>query len=92
MLATNKAPWNGTKPFGKDGAALVTERVMDEVARATGLDPAEVRRRNLLAPEALPRLTPTGMELDSGRYALALERALERLGYAARARRAASRT
>ena len=82
VVATNKAPWNGTKPFGKDGAALVTERVMDEVARASGLDPAEVRRRNLLEPGALPRATPTGLELDSGRYALALERALERLDYA----------
>lgn len=82
VIATNKAPWNGTKPFGKDGAALVTERVMDEVALATGLDPAEVRRRNWLAPDALPCLTATGMELDSGRYALALERALARLDYA----------
>jgi len=83
VVATNKAPWNGTKPFGKDGAALVTERVMDEVARASGLDPAEVRRRNMLEPDALPCLTPTGIELDSGRYAVALERALERLDYAA---------
>ena len=81
VVATNKAPWNGTKPFGKDGAALVVEHVMEEVARVTGLDPAEVRRRNLLAPEALPRSTPTGLQLDSGRYGEALERALARLDY-----------
>ena len=83
VVATNKAPWNGTKPFGKDGAALVLEHVMEEVAVATGLDPAEVRRRNMLAPERLPHVTPTGIELDSGRYEEALDRALDRLDYGA---------
>jgi carbon-monoxide dehydrogenase large subunit len=82
VVATNKAPWNGTKPFGKDGAALVLEHVMDEVAATTGLDPAEVRRRNMLAPERLPYVTPTGIELDSGRYEEALDRVLTRLDYA----------
>ena len=96
VVATNKAPWNGTKPFGKDGATLVVEHVMDRVAQATGVDPAEVRRRNLLPPSALPRVTPTGIQLDSGRYELALDRALARLGYDAererqRAARAAGR-
>jgi carbon-monoxide dehydrogenase large subunit len=82
VVATNKAPWNGTKPFGKDGAALVLEHVMEEVAAAMDLDPAEVRRRNLLAPERLPYVTPTGIELDSGRYEEALDRVLARLDYA----------
>jgi aerobic carbon-monoxide dehydrogenase large subunit len=82
VVATNKAPWNGTKPFGKDGAALVLEHVMEEVAQTTGLDPAEVRRRNMLAPERLPYVTPTGIELDSGRYEEALDRVLARLDYA----------
>jgi carbon-monoxide dehydrogenase large subunit len=92
VVATNKAPWNGTKPFGKDGAALVMEHVMDLVAAATALDPAEVRRRNLLEPQALPHVTPTGIELDSGRYAQALDRALERLDYVdARANQRAAR-
>ena len=82
VVATNKAPWNGTKPFGKDGAALVAEHVMERVAEATGLDPVEVRRRNLLPPDSLPRVTPSGIELDSGRYEDALDLLLERLGYA----------
>lgn len=81
VVATNKAPWGGTKPFGKDGAALVAEHVMERVARATGLDPAEVRRRNFLEPEAFPHVHTSGLELDSGDYGGALELALRRLRY-----------
>ena len=54
VVATNKAPFNGTKPFGKDGSALVVEHIIDLVAQTTALDPAEVRRRNLLPPDAFP--------------------------------------
>jgi carbon-monoxide dehydrogenase large subunit len=81
VVATNKAPWGGTKPFGKDGATLVMERIMDRVAATTGLDPAEVRRRNFLAPDAFPHVHTSGMELDSGDYAGVLDLALGRVGY-----------
>ncbi|MGH2872150.1 MAG: xanthine dehydrogenase family protein molybdopterin-binding subunit, partial [Solirubrobacteraceae bacterium] len=81
VAATNKAPWGGTKPFGKDGAALVTERVMDLVAQHTGLDPAEVRRRNFLGRDAFPHTHASGLELDSGDYEGALELALARADY-----------
>lgn len=83
VVATNKAPWGGTKPFGKDGANLVTEHVIERVARATGLDPAEVRRRNFVKPDAFPHVHTSGLELDSGNYGGALELALARLGYGA---------
>lgn len=82
VVATNKAPWGGTKPFGKDGAALVAEHVLERVARATGLDPVEVRRRNFLEPDAFPHVHTSGLELDSGDYGGALELALARLRYA----------
>ncbi|MGH2890040.1 MAG: xanthine dehydrogenase family protein molybdopterin-binding subunit [Solirubrobacteraceae bacterium] len=81
VAATNKAPWGGTKPFGKDGATLVTERVLDLVAERTGLDPAEVRRRNFLARDVFPHTHPSGLELDCGDYEGALELALTRAGY-----------
>jgi carbon-monoxide dehydrogenase large subunit len=81
VVATNKAPWGGTKPYGKDGATLVAEHVMDRVAEATGVDPAEVRRRNFLAPDAFPHLHTTGLELDSGDYEGTLRLALGRVGY-----------
>ena len=48
VVATNKAPWGGTKPYGKDGATLLAEHVIDRIAETTGVEPAEVRRRNFL--------------------------------------------
>jgi carbon-monoxide dehydrogenase large subunit len=82
VVATNKAPWGGTKPYGKDGATLLMEHILDRVAETTGTDPAEVRRRNLLPRDAFPHVHPSGLELDSGDYEGALDLALERAGYA----------
>jgi carbon-monoxide dehydrogenase large subunit len=67
---------------GRPEAAYVIERVCDLVARATGLDPAEVRRRNFIQPEDFPYDTGIGMlPYDSGNYELALDRALDAVGY-----------
>jgi carbon-monoxide dehydrogenase large subunit len=49
------------------------ERAVDRFARAAGLDPVEVRRANLLAPDAFPHETPVGTTYDSGRYRDALD-------------------
>jgi aerobic carbon-monoxide dehydrogenase large subunit len=81
VVATNKAPWGGTKPFGKDGATLVMEHVLDLVAETTGVDPADVRRRNFLPTDAFPHVHTSGLELDSGNYEAAFDSALRRLGY-----------
>jgi len=83
VAVTNKAPWGGTKPFGKDGATLLSERLMDRIAATVGLDPAEVRRRNFVRPEAMPHRHTSGLELDSGDYAAALDLTLRRLDVAA---------
>jgi carbon-monoxide dehydrogenase large subunit len=82
VVATNKAPWGGTKPFGKDGATLVMERIMERIAATTGIDPAEVRRRNFVPAGAFPHVHTSGMELDSGDYDGVLDLALARLDYA----------
>src|SRR3954469_3374693 len=82
VVATNKAPWGGTKPYGKDGATLLAEHVMDRIAETTGVAPAEVRRRNFLQPGDFPHLHTTGLELDSGDYEGTLDLALGRAGYA----------
>ncbi|MFQ5697867.1 MAG: xanthine dehydrogenase family protein molybdopterin-binding subunit [Myxococcota bacterium] len=77
---------------GRPEAAYVIERVMDAVARRLDLDPAEVRRRNFIAPDAFPYATPTGPIYDTGRYEDTQRRALERFDYeGARAQQASAR-
>jgi carbon-monoxide dehydrogenase large subunit len=75
-VLTNKPPVGPYRGAGRPEATYILERVMDRVAHELGMDPAEVRRRNLLAPEVFPYQTPTGMVYDSGNYQLALDRAL----------------
>jgi carbon-monoxide dehydrogenase large subunit len=84
VVATNKAPWGGTKPYGKDAATLLAEHVLDRVAEATGVDHADARRRNFVAPGDFPYAHTSGMELDSGDYESALDLALRRIDYPAR--------
>jgi carbon-monoxide dehydrogenase large subunit len=59
---------------GRPEAAYLMERLMDEAARRLGIDPVEIRQRNLLPSGALPHRTPTGQTLDSGDYPQALVR------------------
>jgi carbon-monoxide dehydrogenase large subunit len=89
VVVTNKAPWAGARPFGKEAPALVMEQIMDSVAAATGIDPLEVRRRNWVKSEQFPYTTPAGLVLDSGDYHGLLDKALERLDYPTLRRRQA---
>ena len=89
-VITNKPPTGAYRGAGGPEAAFCMERTMDLIAQELDLDPAEVRRKNFIAPEAFPYLTPTGLTYDSGNYAKALDRALELADYASwrdRARR-----
>ncbi|MEX2643056.1 MAG: molybdopterin cofactor-binding domain-containing protein, partial [Acetobacterales bacterium] len=70
------------------------ERLVDAAARETGIDPAELRRRNMVRPQDLPWKTPTGLVYDSGDPAANMDRALEiadRAGFPARREEAARR-
>ena len=81
---TNTAMVDAYRGAGRPEAAFVIERVCDLVAAETGLDPAEVRRRNFIQPEDFPYDSGIGMlPYDSGNYELALDRAMENVGYAA---------
>ncbi|MEM0271412.1 MAG: xanthine dehydrogenase family protein molybdopterin-binding subunit [Thermoprotei archaeon] len=80
-VATNKAPWSPNIGFGRPVAAFVMERVMDIAARKLGLDPAEIRRRNLVNKSDFPYRNPAGVVYDSGDYKLALEVLLDLLDY-----------
>ena len=79
---TNTAMVDAYRGAGRPEAAFVIERVCDLVADATGLDPAEVRRRNFIQPSDFPYDTGIGMlPYDSGNYEPTLDRALELVGY-----------
>ena len=91
-VATNKAPEGPYRGVGMVIAALVHERLMDLLAAKLGLDPAEVRRRNLIPSDAFPYQTVSGMPYDSGSFAECLERALQVADYdALRREQAAAR-
>lgn len=72
------APYRGA---GRPEATYLLERTMDEIARACDLDPAEVRRRNLIQPEEFPYKAPSGLIYDSGQYEAALDRAQALVDY-----------
>jgi aerobic carbon-monoxide dehydrogenase large subunit len=81
-------PYRGA---GRPEAAFLMERLVDEAARALGMDPVEVRRRNLVAKEQFPFRTATGQSYDSGDYPRIFEHALASADYAAMRRRQAER-
>ena len=62
---TNKTPIDAYRGAGRPEASFAIERIMDALARETGLDPAEVRRRNFYEPFDEPTDTPAGIQYDS---------------------------
>lgn len=62
-------------------AVYLIERMVDVVAHDLAMDPAELRRRNLLQPDQFPYRSATGWEYDSGDYPHTLQVALEKAGY-----------
>ena len=80
-LLTNKCPQGPYRGVGTVQGIFVIERVMDMIAARLGLDPAEVRRRNLIQPHEFPYPTPAGRLYDSGNYPEALERVLRLANY-----------
>ena len=87
VAATNKAPEGAYRGVGLPVSAFVHERMMDVLAAELDLDRAEIRRRNLIGPDELPRTTVTNQRYDSGDYPEALTRALETADYAGFAER-----
>jgi carbon-monoxide dehydrogenase large subunit len=79
---TTTAPVAAYRGAGRPEACFYIERLMDTAARAIGLDPAEIRRRNFIAASRFPFRTVTGQVYDSGDYPQALDRALKAADYA----------
>ncbi len=80
---TNKAPGGVAYAcsFRITEAVYLIERLIDRLADELGIDPAELRMKNLLRPEQFPYTTPTGWEYDSGNYPAALTEAMRIAGY-----------
>jgi carbon-monoxide dehydrogenase large subunit len=81
-VLTTTSPTGPYRGAGRPEAAFVAERTIEEVGRALGLDPVEVRRRNFIRPDQFPYTNGAGAVYDSGDYEYALGRALELVGYA----------
>jgi carbon-monoxide dehydrogenase large subunit len=80
-VATNASPVSTYRGAGRPEATWLLERMIDQLARQLALDPAEVRRRNLLPPDSFPYDTVVGARYDSGDYTASLDRVLELSGY-----------
>ena len=81
-VVTTTSPTGAYRGAGRPEGTFMIERLMDEAAHAVGLDPVEIRRRNLVPSDAFPYKTATAVVYDSGRYAEALDKCLQMSGYA----------
>ncbi|MCE2530429.1 MAG: xanthine dehydrogenase family protein molybdopterin-binding subunit [Acidimicrobiia bacterium] len=80
---TNKMSIEALRGSGRAEATYVQERLIEEAARELGIDPVEMRLRNLVAPDQLPYRTPFGLTYTGGDYPALLKRAAELVGYQA---------
>ena len=89
---TNTCPVDAYRGAGRPEATYVVERIVEEAARHLNIDPAELRRRNFISPDAFPYQTPVALEYDSGNYAGTLALATKAIDYDGfKARQAASK-
>ena len=80
-VATNTTPVAAYRGAGRPEATAMVERAVDLLAARLGIDPAELRRRNLIPARAFPYTTATRARYDSGDYQGALDRVLAAAGY-----------
>ncbi len=81
LVVTNTTPTAAYRGAGRPEATAAIERAVDLFAAEIGKDPAEVRRINLVPPEAFPYSSPCGPVYDTGAYAGALDKVLAAAGY-----------
>ena len=86
---TNTVPVDSYRGAGKPEMVFALERAIECASRETGIDPVELRRRNLIAPEDLPYETPAGQMIDSGDFPAVLDAAMRAADWAGFARRRA---
>jgi len=79
---TNTVPVDAYRGAGRPEATFILERIVDQAAAETGVDPAELRRRNMIQPEQFPYQTPVALQYDTGNYEATLDQALKAADYA----------
>jgi len=82
VVVTNTAPINAYRGAGRPEATAAIERAIDLFAGEIGMDPAEVRRINLVPADKFPFTSPCGATYDTGDYVGALDKVLAGAGYA----------
>ena len=80
-VVTNKTTQEAVRGFGQGPTNVAIERMMDDVAAALGLDPLEVRRRNLIRYDEFPYTIPSGSKYDSGDYHTVIDKVLADTNY-----------
>ena len=78
-VASNKAPILPYRGVARTGACAAMELVLDAVAREAGIEPCEMRLKNLVAPEAMPFDNITNRHFDSGDYPESVRQAVEEI-------------
>ncbi len=76
-LFTNTSQCGPYRGAGRPEAAYFTERLIEQAARTIGIEPAEIRRRNLIPPGKLPYATPTLWTYDSGEFQRLMDKCIE---------------
>jgi aerobic carbon-monoxide dehydrogenase large subunit len=79
---TNTVPTGPYRGAGRPEANYTVERLIEAASRLTGIDPVDLRRKNMLTPQMMPYATPVGTVYDSGEFAAILDRALALSDYA----------
>ena len=77
-VMTNTAPLGAFRGAGRPEGIYLTERLMDQAGREMGLDPSELRRRNMVKPEQMPYITPMEESIDSGQFEKVMDAALRK--------------
>lgn len=80
-VATSKCPILPYRGVARTGVCLAIETVMDDIARAAGIEPYEARLRNMVEPRRMPWENVVGKHFDSGDHPDCVRRAVEAIGW-----------
>src|SRR3546814_18969289 len=80
-IATHTFPSGAYRGVAQPSCFMAIEGMMDRIGRKLGIDPAEVRLRNIIPTKELPWVNAVGVRYDTGSYEECLRLAMERIGY-----------